>query len=302
MEEHSVAARNLLPSGSIPALVTPLKANGDLDQAALGRLIDWHVEQGSNGLVIMGTSAESPTMSMEEHQDVIALAASLADGRIPIIAGVGANATTEAIKLTKGAAEVGVVAGLSVVPYYNKPTQAGLYAHFSAIASASDLPIVLYNVPGRTVADLSHDTVLRLAEIPNIVGIKDATGDIERGIMLLRDLPEDFAVYSGDDGTAVALMLMGGRGNISVTANVAPALMARLCAAAMTGDVPMARALSRQLAPLHRAMFLEANPIPVKFALEQTLGVPANYRLPMTPLDPRFHDQLRSAMAKAGLG
>lgn len=236
---------------------------------------------------------------MQEHQDIIAVSVQHAGERIPIIAGTGANSTAEAIKLTQSAARTGAVAALSVVLYYNRPTQQGLYEHFTAIAAAADIPLILYNVPARTAADLGHETVLRLSQVPGITGIKDVTGNIERGIKLLRDLPKDFSVYSGDDGTAAALILLGARGNISVTANIAPALMSRLCAAARAGDVAVVRELSVRLAELHEAMFVEANPIPVKWALQRILGVPAYYRLPLVPLDARFHDQVAAALDTA---
>ena len=288
-----------LPAGSIPALVTPMDADGAIDWAAYRRLIDWHVESGSDGIVVMGTSGESATLSFEEHREAIAVAIDHAGGRIPIIAGTGANSTAEAIRLTRDAYDAGAAAALFVVPYYNKPTQEGLYRHFRAVAEAVDIPLIVYNVPGRTVADLAHETILRLAEIPNILGLKDATGDIGRGVMLMRMLPDDFAVYSGDDPTAAALMLLGARGNISVTANVIPRVMSRLCLAARSGDVAAVREISRRIAPLHQAMFVESNPIPVKWALERLGLIRAHYRLPLTPLDPIWHERIDAALGEA---
>lgn len=289
-------ARISLPTGSIPALVTPMLADGAIDWTAYRRLIDWHIASGTDALVVMGSTGESATVSMEEHRDIIAAAVDHASGRIPIIAGTGANSTSEAIELTNDARQAGAIAALSVVPYYNKPTQEGLYQHFRAISEAVEIPLILYNVPGRTIADMANETVLRLAELPNIVGIKDATGDIGRGVMLMRDLPEDFAVYSGDDPTAAGLMLLGARGNISVTANVIPTMMSRLCAAARSGDVAKVREISRRIAALHDAMFVESNPIPVKWALERMGLIEAHYRLPLTPLSSTWHEQIDAAL------
>jgi 4-hydroxy-tetrahydrodipicolinate synthase len=273
-----------LPAGSIPALVTPMHEDGSLDWQSFRNLIDWHVEAGTDAVVVMGSTGESATVSMEEHRDLVAVAVQHAKGRLPVIAGAGANATAEAIELTRFAQQAGAVAALSVVPYYNKPTQEGMFRHYKTIAEAVDLPLILYNVPGRTIADLANDTVLRLSEIPNIVGLKDATGDIGRGILLMRSLPPGFALYSGDDPTASALMLHGAQGNISVTANIIPAPMSRLCAAARQGDVATVRRISRSIAPLHAAMFIESNPIPVKWALAQTGRIKPCYRSPMTNL------------------
>lgn len=273
-----------MPVGSIPALVTPMLPDGAIDWNSYRSLIDWHVEAGTNAIVVMGSTGESATVSMDEHSELIRVAVEHAAGRIPIIAGTGANATAEAIELTGYARKWGATAALSVVPYYNKPTQEGMYRHFRAIAEAVDIPLILYNVPGRTVADMSNETVVRLAAVANIVALKDATGDIGRGISLMRSLPDDFAVYSGDDPTAAALMLFGARGNISVTANVIPELMASLCKAAHEGDLNTVRCLSRRIAPLHEAMFIETNPIPVKWALGELGKIDANYRLPMVPL------------------
>ena len=287
-------------TGSLVAITTPMHADGSLDLQSYRALIDWHIEQGTHAIVAVGTTGESPTVDVDEHLELIRVAVEQTRGRIPVIAGTGANSTREAIALTQAAAAVGAKASLQVVPYYNKPTQEGLYQHFRAIAEACDLPIVLYNVPGRTVADLAHETTLRLAEIPNIVGIKDATGNIERGQWLIREAPKDFAIYSGDDGTAVALMLLGGHGNISVTANVVPAMMSRLCTLAMSGKVAEAADLQRQLLPLHKAMFLEANPIPVKWALARMGRSPAGMRLPMSPLSQAHQAAVEAALKSVG--
>jgi 4-hydroxy-tetrahydrodipicolinate synthase len=289
--------------GSIVAIATPMGDGGDLDLAAFGRLVDFHVANGTAGIVAVGTTGESPTVNVDEHCLLIKTAVEQARGRIPVIAGTGANSTAEAIELTAYAKEVGAASGLSVVPYYNKPNQEGLYRHFRAIAEAVDLPLVVYNVPGRSVADLANDTVLRLAEVPGIIGIKDATGDLGRGSELIRALGagghRDFAVYSGDDITALPLMLMGGRGVISVTANVAPKLMAEMCAAALGGDTAGARDRNDRLLPLHRRLFVEANPIPVKWALAE-MGLIANaLRLPLVPLAPQFHESVRAALREA---
>ncbi|WP_251864760.1 4-hydroxy-tetrahydrodipicolinate synthase [Achromobacter sp. Marseille-Q4962] len=287
--------------GSMVALVTPMQPDGSLDYAAYRSLIDWHVQEGTDALVVVGTTGESPTVSMEEHAELIRVAVEHAAGRIPVIAGVGANSTDEAIHLANHAKSVGAQAGLSVVPYYNKPSQEGLYRHFRAIAEAVDLPTILYNVPGRTVADMSNETVLRLAQVPGIIGIKDATGDIARGGLLLREAPASFQVFSGDDPTAAALILLGARGNISVTANVAPRLMRDLCAAALAGDVPKVRELNRRLARLNKALFVEANPIPVKWALAQMGRSALGYRLPLVELGAQHHDTVRGALQEVGL-
>ena len=253
--------------GSIVAIVTPMHADGSLDFEGLNKLIDWHIAEGTNSIVIAGTTGESATVSVEEHCALIKATVAHAKGRIPIIAGAGGNSTAEAIKLSRFAKEAGADATLQVVPYYNRPTQEGMYQHFKAIAEAVDLPVILYNVPGRTVADMSNDTILRLAKISNIVGVKDATGNIARGFDLLRLAPADFAVYSGDDPTAMALMLAGGAGNISVTANVMPKAMAQMCAAAIAGDVAKAVPLNNLMFPLHQKLFIEPNPVPVKLSL-----------------------------------
>lgn len=288
-------------TGSIPAIVTPMHEDGSLDLSRLRGLIDWHVAEGSDGIVVVGTTGESPTVSYDEHCDLIRTAVEHAAGRIPVIAGTGANSTLEAIELAAFAKEVGASAHLSVVPYYNKPTQAGLYLHFKAIAEAVDLPLILYNVPGRTVADMSNDTTLRLAQIPGIVGIKDATGNIERGTDLLKRAPQGFAVYSGDDATALALILLGAQGTISVTANVAPRLMHEMCAAALAGDLKHARAINYRLLGLHRNLFLEANPIPVKWAMARMGYMTDGLRLPLTPFSAEYHERLRDAMSEAGI-
>ncbi len=290
--------------GSLVAIVTPMQADGSLDLIALKRLIDWHVESGTAAIVIVGTTGESPTVDVDEHALLIKTTVAHAAGRVKVIAGTGANSTAEAISLSKYAQSVGADATLSVVPYYNKPTQEGLYQHFKAIAEAVDVPMILYNVPGRTVADMATDTTLRLAEIPGIVGIKDATGDIARGSLLIRKLRNvrpSFAVYSGNDDSALALMAMGSDGVISVTANVAPKAMADLCRLALAGDFTGARAINDQLLPLHFDLFVEANPIPVKWMLARMGRCAASTRLPMTPLSPSFEPVLERAMKHAAL-
>ncbi|MEW5893311.1 MAG: 4-hydroxy-tetrahydrodipicolinate synthase [Pseudomonadota bacterium] len=286
-------------TGSLVALVTPMQADGTLDLEGLKRLIDWHVEQGTDGLVIVGTTGESPTVSQEEHCLLIRTAVEHAAGRIPIIAGTGANSTAEAIELSRCAKAAGAAAGLSVAPYYNKPTQEGLYRHFRTIAEAVELPMILYNVPGRTVADIGNDTVLRLAQVPGIVGIKDATGNIERGSDLIKRAPQGFAIYSGDDASGLALMLLGGHGVISVTANVAPRLMHEMCVAAFAGDLARARQINFKLLGLHQKLFLEANPIPVKWALAEMGRIGRGIRLPLTELSATHHETLRSALREA---
>lgn len=287
--------------GSIVAIVTPMHEDGSLDLPAFRALIDFHIEQGTDAIVVVGTTGESPTVSLEEHELLIAEAVGYVNRRIPVIAGTGANSTKEAIELASFAKRAGADASLTVVPYYNKPTQEGLYLHFKAIAEAVDMPHILYNVPGRTVADMSNDTVLRLAQIPNIVGIKDATGNIERGSDLLQRAPADFAIYSGDDASTLALMLLGAHGTISVTANVAPMLMHRMCMAALEGDVSLAREINYRLLGLHRNLFVEANPIPVKWAVSR-LGLMKNtLRLPLTPLSASAHGTIEQAMRQAGV-
>ncbi|MFZ9480032.1 MAG: 4-hydroxy-tetrahydrodipicolinate synthase [Burkholderiaceae bacterium] len=287
--------------GSLVAIVTPMHEDGSLDLQTYRALVDWHVAQGTHAIVAVGTTGESPTVDVEEHLELIRVTVEQAAGRIPVIAGTGANSTLEAIELTREAKALGAQASLQVVPYYNKPTQEGLYQHFKTIAEAVDLPVILYNVPGRTVADLAHETTMRLAKIPNIVGIKDATGNIERGEWLIREAPEGFAVYSGDDGTAVALMLLGGHGNISVTANVVPDLMSKLCAWAMAGNARQAADLQLKLLPLHRAMFIEANPIPVKWALTRMGKIKSGIRLPLVGLSNGQHAVVESALKSLGV-
>jgi 4-hydroxy-tetrahydrodipicolinate synthase len=288
-------------SGSIVALVTPMQEGGSVDYAALRKLIDWHVAEGTDCIGVVGTTGESPTVSVQEHCEIIRVAVEQANKQVPIMAGCGANSTREAIELAKFAKSVGADCQLQVVPYYNKPTQEGQYLHFKAIAEAVDLPLVLYNVPGRTVADLAHETVLRLAQVPGIVGIKEATGNIERAQWLIRDVPPGFAVYSGDDLTAVALMLCGGQGNVSVTANIAPRLMHELCAAAIAGQAQAAMHIQRQLLPLHKQLFCESNPIPVKWAMARMGLCGSALRLPLTPLQTGYHAALEAALQAAGL-
>jgi 4-hydroxy-tetrahydrodipicolinate synthase len=286
-------------SGAIVAIVTPMQDDGRLDFERFKALIDFHIEQGTDGIVVVGTTGESPTVDFDEHKELIRLAVAHSRGRIPIIAGTGGNSTSEAIELTQSAKNAGADACLSVVPYYNKPTQEGLYRHFRTIAETVNIPMIVYNVPGRTVADLGNDTMLRLAQIPNIVGIKDATANIERGSDLLRRVPKGFAVYSGDDATGLALMLLGGKGIISVTANVAPRLMHEMCSAALAADLARARDANFRLLGLHTKLFLEANPIPVKWAVAQMGLIGMGIRLPLTPLSPQHHEVVRDAMRQA---
>lgn len=286
--------------GSLVAIVTPMRDDGALDLDAFGRLIDWHVAEGTDGIVVVGTTGESPTVDFDEHRLLIDIAIKHAAGRIPVIAGTGGNSTREAIELAAHAKKSGADMSLTVVPYYNRPTQEGLYRHFRAVAEAVDLPHILYNVPGRTVADMQNDTVLRLAEIPNIIGIKDATADLQRGAELLRSKPADFAVYSGDDGTCLPYMLLGADGVISVTANVTPRLMHEMCAAALAGNAAAAREVNDKLLGLHRDLFCEANPIPVKWAVQQMGLIRGGIRLPLTPLASGFENRVRDAMRQAG--
>jgi 4-hydroxy-tetrahydrodipicolinate synthase len=287
--------------GSIPAIVTPMHEDGSLDLPGFRKLIDWHVEEGTDALVVVGTSGESATLNVEEHILMVRTAVEHAAGRMPIIAGAGGNSTAEAIELTKHAKEVGAQASLQVVPYYNKPTQEGMYRHFAKIAESVDLPVVLYNVPGRTVADMANETILRLAQVPGVVGVKEATGNLERAAYLIKHAPAGFKIFSGDDPTAIALMLLGGHGNISVTANVAPRQMSELCRAAIEGDAKTARAIHLKLLSLHKNLFIESNPIPVKWALQELGRIEGGIRLPLTPLDERYHDVVRTAMREAGL-
>lgn len=287
--------------GSMVAIVTPMFDDGSLDLDALRALIDWHIAAGTDGIVIVGTTGESPTVDVAEHCLLIETTVEHVKGRVPVIAGTGANSTAEAIELTAKAKALGVDACLLVAPYYNKPTQEGLYQHFVAIATAVDVPQILYNVPGRTGCDISNDTVIRLAEIENIIGIKDATGGIERGTDLLLRAPKDFAIYSGDDATGMALMLLGGQGVISVTANVAPKLMHELCVAAMSGEVKKACEINAKLFALHQKLFVEANPIPVKWALQQMGLIKTGIRLPMVNLSAQYHDVMRAALRQANI-
>ncbi len=288
-------------TGSIVALVTPMHDDGRIDNDALRRLIDWHVAEGTQCIGVVGTTGESPTVSVEEHCEVIRIAVEHAKGRIPVMAGAGGNSTAEAIELSRFALKVGADCTLSVVPYYNRPAQEGIYRHFRAIAEAVDIPMVLYNVPGRTVADMAGETTLRLAQIPGIVGVKDATGDIERACWLIKGAPKGFSIYSGDDGTAVALMLLGAHGNVSVTANVAPRAMQVLCAAALAGNAREAARLHLQLLSLHKALFVEPSPAATKWALAQ-LGRSGPFsRLPIVPLSDAGQTVVRAAMRESGL-
>ena len=289
-------------TGSLVAIVTPMHEDGRLDLARFRKLIDWHVAEGTDGIVVVGTTGESPTVDFDEHKELIRVAVEHAQGRIPIIAGTGGNSTAEAVELTQAAKQAGATACLSVVPYYNKPTQEGLYRHFRTIVEAVDIPTILYNVPGRTVADLHNDTALRLAQVPGIIGIKDATASIERGTDLIRRAPRNFAVYSGEDSTALALMLLGGQGVISVTANVAPRLMHEMCARALAGDARTSRDINLRLLPLHQRLFVEANPIAVKWALAEMGMIEHGLRLPLTPLSERFYEVVREALGEAGIG
>jgi len=288
-------------TGSIVALVTPMHEDGSVDYPTLRKLIDWHISEGTDCIGVVGTTGESPTVNVEEHCEIIRVSVEQAKGRVPIMAGCGANSTAEAIELTKFAKAVGADCQLQVVPYYNKPTQEGQYLHFKAIAEAVDLPMILYNVPGRSVADMLHDTVMRLALVPGIVGIKEATGNIERAQWLIREAPKGFAVYSGDDPTAVALMMCGGQGNISVSANLAPRLMHELCVAAMAGDRELAMEIQFKLLPLHKNLFVEANPIPVKWAMARMNLCGGTMRLPMTPLTQANETVVESALRATGL-
>ena len=289
-------------TGSIVALVTPMLEDGSVDYPTLRKLIDWHIAEGTDCIGVVGTTGESPTVNVEEHCEIIRVSVEQAKGRVPIMAGCGANSTSEAIELARFAKKVGADCQLQVVPYYNKPTQEGQYQHFKAIAEAvGDLPTVLYNVPGRTVADMAHDTVLRLAQVPGIVGIKEATGNIERAEWLIRDVPSGFAVYSGDDPTAVALMLCGGQGNVSVTANIAPRLMHELCVAAIAGDARGAMEIQRKLLPVHKHLFVEANPMPLKWAMARMGLCGGTMRLPMTPLAQNNEAVVEAALRASGL-
>ena len=288
-------------TGSIVALVTPMHEDRSVDYPTLRKLIDWHITEGTDCIGVVGTTGESPTVNVEEHCEIIRVSVEQARGRVPVMAGCGANSTSEAIELTRFAKGVGADCQLQVVPYYNKPTQEGQYQHFKAIAEAVDLPMVLYNVPGRTVADMAHETVLRLTQVPGIVGIKEATGNIERAQWLIREVPPQFAVYSGDDGSAVALMLCGGQGNVSVTANIAPRLMHDLCVAALAGNARRAMEIQRLLLPVHKHLFIEPNPIPVKWAMQKMNLCGGALRLPMTPLSAGCHSIVEAALRAASL-
>jgi 4-hydroxy-tetrahydrodipicolinate synthase len=287
--------------GSLVAIVTPMLEDGALDFDAYRRLIEWHIAEGTHGIVAVGTTGESPTVDVDEHNELIRVAVETARKRVPVIAGTGGNSTTEAIELTRHAKKVGADACLQVVPYYNKPTQEGLYRHFKTIAETVDLPVILYNVPSRTVADLANDTTLRLSEVPGIVGIKDATGDLARGADLLRRLPKQFAVYSGNDDSALALMLVGGHGVISVTANVAPRLMSEMARAALDGNLVRAREINNQLLPLHFKLFVEPNPTAPKWSLQRMGRIRGGIRLPMVPLGTASQAIVEAALKDAGL-
>ena len=287
--------------GSIVALVTPMRADGAIDEDSLQGLIEFHIEKRSDALVSVGTTGESATLDEQEHCHVIRRTVEMAAGRIPVIAGTGANSTSEAITLTRCAMEAGADACLLVTPYYNKPTQEGLYRHHRAVAEAVPIPQILYNVPGRTACDMLPDTVLRLAEVENIIGIKEATGDLERARALINRCGDDFSVFSGDDASAMELMLIGGKGNISVTANVAPADMHDMCMAAISGDRARAELINERLDILHRMLFVESNPIPVKWALNEMGLIPDGIRLPLTPLAEEYHDMVRQALVQAGV-
>jgi 4-hydroxy-tetrahydrodipicolinate synthase len=287
--------------GSIVALVTPMHEDGSVDYDALRRLIDWHVAEGTDCIGVVGTTGESPTVSVEEHCEIIRVSVLHAAGRVPIMAGTGGNSTAEAMELSRFAKKVGADYTLSVVPYYNKPSQEGIYQHFRAIAEAVDIPMFLYNVPGRTVADMQPETTLRLAQVPGIVGIKEATGDIERACWLIKQAPKGFAIYSGDDSTAVALMLLGGHGNVSVTANVAPRAMHELCRAALAGQVREATALHFKLLALHKHLFVESSPAPTKWAMARMGLCGPALRLPITPLTPAGQALVQQALQEAGL-
>ena len=296
-----MSSQPLVIRGSIVALVTPMHSDGSVDYTALRKLVDWHIEQGTDCISPCGTTGESPTLPVDEHIEIVRTVVQQAAGRVPVMAGAGANSTREAIELSKRCQEVGADCVLSVVPYYNRPTQDGMVAHFTAIAEAIDIPVVLYNVPGRTVADMQVDTALRLAQVPGIIGIKEASGNIDRAAQLIRRAPPSFAIYSGDDPTAVALMLLGGHGNISVSANVVPRRMHELCAAAIAGNAAQASKLHFELIDLNQQLFCEPNPIPVKEALRLMGRIDSGLRLPLTPLQPTFHAPLRAALQALGL-
>jgi len=288
-------------TGSLVAIVTPMHDDGSLDFPSLRKLIDWHIAEGTDGIVIVGTTGESPSVSVDEHCELIRCTVEHVAGRVPVVAGTGANSTSEAVELARFAARAGADAHLSVVPYYNKPSQEGLYRHFRTIAEAVELPLILYNVPGRTVADLGNDTTLRLAEIPNVVGLKDATGNLDRACDLIERAPAGFGLYSGDDMSSAAFLMLGGHGVISVTANVAPRAMHQLCAAAAAGDMKSLRETNAALTGLHRDLFCEANPIPVRGAVARMGLIGDGIRLPLTPLAEAYHERVRKALSKAGI-
>ncbi|WP_434513420.1 4-hydroxy-tetrahydrodipicolinate synthase [Dechloromonas sp. ARDL1] len=288
-------------TGSLVAIVTPMHEDGSLDLNAFRKLLDFHVQEGTDAVVVVGTTGESPTVNVEEHCELIKVAVEHIAGRIPVIAGTGGNSTAEAIELTEFAKKAGADMSLSVVPYYNRPTQEGMYRHFKAIAEAVELPILLYNVPGRTVADMSNDTILRLAQVPGIVGVKDATGNLDRACDLIARAPKEFGLYTGDDMTAVATIALGFHGDISVTANVAPRLMHEMCVAARNGDMTKAREIHFKLLGLHRDLFCEANPIPVKWAVHQLGLMPNGIRLPLTTLSEAAQPRVLAALRQAGL-
>jgi len=288
-------------TGSLVAIVTPMHEDGRLDLGAFRKLIDWHAAEGTDGIVVVGTTGESPTVNVGEHKDLIRIAVEHSRGRIPIIAGTGGNSTAEAIELTESAKKAGATASLSVVPYYNKPTQEGMYRHFRKIAETVELPMILYNVPTRTVADMQNDTVLRLSQVPGIIGIKDASANIERGTDLIRRMPRNFAIYSGEDVTSLALILLGGHGVISVTANVAPKLMHQMCAAALVGDVKKARDINLKLLMLHQRLFVETSPAPVKWAMAEMGLIENGLRLPLVPMSEKNQTAVREALHEAGI-
>ena len=287
--------------GSIVALVTPMNADGSVDLDSMRRLMDWQIAEGTDAFVIVGTTGESPTVNVDEHAELIRVAVEHSGKRVPIIAGAGGNSTAEAIVLTRYSKMAGADATLQVVPYYNKPTQEGMFQHFKSIAEAVDLPVILYNVPGRTVADMSNETIVRLSQVKNIIGVKDATGNIARGIDLLRRVPDDFSVFSGDDSTAMALMLCGAKGNISVVANVAPKNMHLMCAAAIKGDIATARKLNNLMLPLSQQLFVEPNPIPVKWAMKEMGIIPSGIRRPLVTLSEMYQDGVRKALKESGV-
>jgi len=287
--------------GSMVALVTPMTEDGTVDEQAMHKLVDWHVEQGTSAIVAVGTTGESATLDEKEHCDVIRQVVEFSGGRVPVIAGTGANSTTEAINLTRCAKEAGVAACLLVTPYYNKPTQEGLFLHHQAVAAAVDIPQILYNVPGRTSCDMVPETVARLSQIENIIGIKEATGDVSRVSEIRTGCGPDFNLYSGDDATACEFILAGGQGVISVTSNIAPQAMSKMCQAALDGDRELAQSIDQELAGLHRDLFLESNPIPVKWALAEMGRIPTGIRLPLTWLSENYHSDLRNSMQQAGI-